>query len=252
MNNQDPLFNYCLRLGDNSLILSHRLSQTCASAPFLEEDIALTNIALDLLGQASAYYKYAAELENKGRTEDDLAYHRNEREFFNFQLVEYPNTDFAYIIARQFLCDAFYYHLYQQLSNSKDEKLAAISAKSLKEVTYHLRHSGQWLIRLGNGTDESKQRVQNAINDLWTFTQEMFEADNIDEILLENGIAADLKTIKAGWDEVVTEIFKKSDIKIPDCAYFVKGSKQGIHTEHFGHMLSDMQYLQRSYPDAKW
>ena len=252
MNNKDPLFQYCLRLGDNSLILSHRLSQTCATAPFLEEDVALSNIALDLLGQASAFYKYAVELEDKGRTEDDLAYHRNERDYFNFQLAEYPNTDFAYIIVRQFLADAFYYHLYQQLSSSKDEKLAAIAAKSLKEVTYHLRHSGQWMIRLGNGTEESKRRVQNAVNDLWTYTQEMFEADSIDEILLEDGIAADLKTVKKSWDEVVADLFKKSAIKTPDCGYFVTGSKQGIHSENFGHMLSDMQYLQRAYPDAKW
>jgi ring-1,2-phenylacetyl-CoA epoxidase subunit PaaC len=252
MNNQAPLFQYCLRLGDNSLILSHRLSQLCATAPLLEEDVALTNIALDLLGQASAFYKYAAELEDKGRTEDDLAYHRSERDYFNFQLAEYPNTDFAYIIVRQFLADAFHYHLFQQLSNSNDEELASIAAKSLKEVTYHLRHSGQWIIRLGNGTEESRRRVQNAVNDLWTYTQEMFEADNIDEVLLEDGIAADLKTVKKYWDEVVAELFKKSTIKTPDCKYFAKGSKQGIHSENFGHMLSDMQYLQRAYPDAKW
>ncbi|HIA37026.1 MAG TPA: phenylacetate-CoA oxygenase subunit PaaI [Flavobacteriales bacterium] len=252
MNNQNPLFQYCLRLADNSMILSHRLSQTCASAPFLEEDVALTNIALDLLGQASAFYKYAVEIEDKGRTEDDLAYHRNERDYLNFQLVEYPNTDFAYIIVRQFLADAFYYHLYQQLSKSKDEKLASIAAKSLKEVTYHLRHSGQWMIRLGKGTEESKQRVQVAVNDLWTYTQELFEADNIDEILLGDGIAADLNLVKKSWEEVVSELFKKANIKPPECRYFVTGSKQGIHTESFGHMLSDMQYLQRAYPDAKW
>ena len=252
MNKEELLFQYCLRMADNNLILSHRLAELCSKGPILEEDIALTNISLDLLGQASSFYKYCAELENKGRTEDDLAYHRNERHFYNFQLSEYPNMDFAYVIVRQFFTDSYNYFLYEMLSKSKDEKLAAICAKSLKEVTYHLRHSRHWVISLGGGTNESHNKIQDAVNALWMYTGELFEADNVDTSLLAIEISCDLKKVQEKWFSEITKTLDSSNIVIPDSKYFTKGSKEGIHTEHLGHILSDMQFLQRAYPEAKW
>jgi|ETNmetMinimDraft_21_1059911.scaffolds.fasta_scaffold04958_5 ring-1,2-phenylacetyl-CoA epoxidase subunit PaaC len=252
MKKEELLYNYSVRIADNCLILSHRLSELCAKGPVLEEDIALTNISLDLLGQSSAFYKYSAELENKGRTEDDIAFHRSERHFYNFQLSEYPNIDFAYVIVRQFFSDVYHYYLFDFLSQSKDQKMAAISAKSLKEVTYHLRHSSHWLNILGNGSEESQLKIQKAVDSLWIYTGELFVPDDLDKKLLSMKIGVDLKELKTLWMNKINEVFQASKLSKPTSNYFMSGSKEGVHTECLGHILSDMQYLQRSYPGAEW
>jgi ring-1,2-phenylacetyl-CoA epoxidase subunit PaaC len=252
METQTALFQYCLRLGDSSLVLSQRLGEWCGHGPILEEDIALTNISLDLIGHATAMLQYAAKVEGKGRNEDELAYLRNERDFRNALLVEQPNGDYACTIARQFLFDAFQYYYYQELQKSKDETIAALAAKSLKEITYHLRHSSQWVLRLGDGTAESHQRIQSALNDLWTYTGDLFDMDEVDVLLVKEGIASDLKAIKAKWNNHVSEILEKATIQIPAESYMQGGSRDGKHTEHLGFLLAEMQYLPRTYPTAKW
>lgn len=249
---KDKLFKYILRLADNALILGHRLSENCSKGPYLEEDISITNTALDLLGQAEAFYKYAAQVEGAGRTEDDLAYKRPENEFYNLQLTEQPNDDFAHIQVRQFFMDAYYYYLYLQLKDSKDETIAAISAKSLKEVTYHLRRSSEWIIRLGKGTADSKKRIQQALDDFWQFTHEMFLPDAIDKALSQEGVGANLVEIKKNWDTKVNEVLQQADLTRPEDGYQALGSKKGYHTEFLGYILAEMQYLPRAYPDAKW
>ncbi len=246
------LFKYILRLADNSLILGHRLSENCSWGPYLEEDISITNTALDLLGQAEELLIYAAEVENEGRTADDLAYKRPEIEYYNVQLTEQPNEDFAHIQVRQFFMDAFNFYLYSALKNSSDTTIAAISAKSLKEVTYHLRRSSEWMIRLGKGTSESKERVNKAVNNLWQFTSELFEMDEVDEALISEGIAVDLNEIKKLWNDKVTEIFEMANISKPEDGYKATGSRKGYHTEYLGYILAEMQYLPRAYPTAKW
>jgi ring-1,2-phenylacetyl-CoA epoxidase subunit PaaC len=249
---QTNLFKYTLRLADNALILGHRLSENCSKGPYLEEDISITNTALDLLGQAEAFYKYAAQVEDAGRTADDLAYKRPESEFYNLQLTEQPNGDFANIQVRQFFIDTFNFYLYAQLKNSKDQTLSAIAAKSLKEVTYHLRRSSEWIIRLGKGTTESKQRVQQALDDLWQFTHEMFLADTVDQTLLKEGVGANLTEIKTNWDTKVNEVLNLAALTRPEDGYQALGSKEGHHSEYLGYILAEMQYLPRAYPDAMW
>jgi ring-1,2-phenylacetyl-CoA epoxidase subunit PaaC len=252
MDKSSALFQYCLRLADSSLILGQRLSEWCGHGPILEEDIALTNVALDLVGQATALFQYAAKVEGKGRTEDDLAYQRNERDFKNVFLVEQPNGDYAGTIARQFLFDAYQYYFYEELQKSKDETISALAEKSLKEISYHLRHSSQWVLRLGDGTSESHQRIQNAINDLWMFTGDLFDMDEMDAVLIKDGIAVELKPIKEKWNKHVAEIIEKATLKIPEQMFMQRGSREGKHTEHLGFLLAEMQYLPRTYPGAKW
>ena len=246
------LYKYCLRLADNSLILGHRLSEYCSRGPYLEEDLSITNTSLDLLGQAEELFKYAAEVEGKGRTADDLAYKRPEIEFYNVQLTEQPNGDFAHLIVRQFFMDAYNFYLYTSLTQSGDKMIASISAKSLKEVTYHLRRSSEWIIRLAKGTSESKIRIDKAINDLWQFTFEMFEMEEVDQELIEQGIAVDLNDIRGQWNDKVNEIFKMADLSRPEDGYIATGSRKGHHTEYLGYILSEMQYLPRAYPTAEW
>ena len=230
MNSKDTLFKYCLRLGDSNLILGHRLSGWSSNGPVLEEDIALTNIALDLIGQARYLYQYAAEVEGKGRTEDDLAYKRAEREFYNNLITELPNGDFGYTIARQFLVDTFDYYFYSELVNSKDERLAALAARALKEVTYHLRHSSQWILRLGDGTEESHNRVQTALNDLWMFTGELFEMNEVDEVLIKEDIAPDLNPIREKWNKKVAGVLSEATLTKPEDGWMQTGSRDGKHT----------------------
>ena len=246
------LFEYLLRLGDSSLILGHRLSEWCGHGPVLEEDIAMTNIALDLVGQARTILTYAGEVEGKDRTEDDLSYLRDERHFRNALLTEQPNGDFGCTVVRQFLYTAFSYFLFEGLKKSKDQKLSAIAEKSLKEVTYHLRHSSEWLIRFGDGTDESHRRVQNAIDDLWMFTDDMFTMNNVDETLIKEGIAFDLNQVKQKWEKMVVDIFSKAKLTVPQNVFMITGSREGKHTEHLGYLLAEMQFLPRAYPGAKW
>lgn len=250
--NKQALFEYCLWLGDNNLILGHRLSEWCGHGPILEEDIALINIALDLIGQSRTLLTFAGELENKGRSEDDLAYLRDCREFKNALLLEQPNGDFAKTITRQFFFDAFHYHLYKELAKSKNENLSAIAEKGLKEITYHLRHSSEWVKRLGDGTEESHNKMQNAIDELWMYTDDLFEISETEESLVKANIIPSVETIRPYWTEQVNSIIKEATLKIPENTFMLNGSKKGNHTEHLGYLLAEMQFLQRAYPGASW
>lgn len=252
MTTQEALFKYTLRLGDTNLILGQRLSEWTGHGPFLEEDLALTNIALDITGAAKSFLEYAAQVENKNRTADDLAYFRNDRQFLNPKLTEQPNGDYAKTIVRQVIMDCFNFYFYKELASSKDETLAGIAQKSLKEVNYHLRHSSSWLERFGDGTEESNQRAQQAINELWQFTNELFEMDEVDTILLKEGISVDLNLVKQKWENHITDVIKKSTLKIPENVFMQTGSRKGIHTEHLAYILLEMQAIPRMYPDAKW
>jgi len=245
------LFTYTLRIADSSLILGQRMTEWCTKGPTLEEDIALSNISLDMFGQANGFYEYAAQLDGS-KSANDLAFLRNEREFFNHQMVEIENGHFGKTIIRNFLHDAFNLLFYTKLAESKDETLAALGAKSLKEVKYHLHHSTNWLIRLGDGTEESNAKVQESLEEIWQFTAELFEMDEIDTELLNSGIAVDNKALKLEWDKIVNNTLKKAKLKRPEDDYMATGGKKGMHTEYLGFLLAEMQFLQRAYPDAKW
>ena len=246
------LYKYVLALGDDALILGQRLSQWAYKGPFLEEDIALSNISLDMFGRANLLLEYAATLKGNGTTSDELAFKRNEREFSNHIICEQPNGNFADTMVRQFFLDAFYKLFLQKLTNSKDEQLSAIAQKSIKETTYHLRHSSKWIIRLGDGTAESHAKVQSAIDNLWMFSDELFEINEIDKEMVKKKIGVDCSSIKAEWDKIIDEVLAEAALKRPEDTHMTTGGREGIHTEHLGHLLSDMQYLQRAYPDAKW
>jgi ring-1,2-phenylacetyl-CoA epoxidase subunit PaaC len=251
----NALFEYLIRLGDDRLVLGNRLSEWCGHGPILEEDIAMSNVALDLLGQAAMFLHYAGEVEGKGRDEDALAYFRDEVEFRNCQLVELPIGDFAFTIARQFVFDVHAVVLLDALSQSTHAQLAAIAAKALKEAKYHVRHSGEWMLRLGDGTEDSHRRIQKALNDLWRFTPGMFEADDVDRAMHEAGIAPDLAAVKAQWDVLVKELTERATLTLPhDEAPTGKrrGGRTGAHTEHLGHLLAEMQIVARSHPGATW
>ena len=252
MTTQEALFKYILRIGDTNLILGQRLSEWTGHGPFLEEDLALTNITLDITGAAKSLLEYAALVEAKGRTEDDLAFLRNDRQFFTVQITELPNGDYARTIARQVLIDCFDFYFYQELAKSKDETLAGIAQKSLKEVTYHLRHTSAWLERFGDGTEESHNKVQLALNELWQYTNELFEMNEVDETLIQEGIAVDLNLVKSKWEKHILELVEKSTLTIPENVFMQTGSRKGLHTEHLAFILAEMQALPRMYPDAKW
>ncbi len=250
--NSTPLINYLLHLGDNTLILSQRNSEWCGHGPVLEQDIAITNISLDLLGQARNIYSYSATLIGGDATEDSLAYLRKEREFKNCLLVEQPNGDWAQTILRQFCFSQYQYSLYQQLLNSKDIQLAAIVEKSIREVAYHLRWSSEWVIRLGDGTEESHRRMLKAIEELWSYTGEMFIPAGYEKDLLKEGIGADLDKIKQEWLTKTGAIFSEATLPMPKNVFMQTGGKEGVHTEHLGFILTELQYMQRAYPGAKW
>jgi ring-1,2-phenylacetyl-CoA epoxidase subunit PaaC len=245
------LFSYTLRIADNSLILGQRMSEWCSNGPTLEEDIAMSNISLDMFGQANGFYQYAAQLDGT-KSADELAFRRNEREFFNHQLVEQENGNFGTTMVRNFLHDAFNFLFYTELSKSKDETLSALASKSLKEVKYHFRHSSNWLVRLGDGTEESNARTQVALEELWMYTGELFEMDVLDTELLNEGISVDNSALKTEWDRMVNNTLAKAKLTRPEDAYMATGGKKGLHTEYLGFILSEMQFLQRAYPDAKW
>ncbi len=249
----EHLFEYCLRLGDTSLVLGHRLSEWCGHGPLLEEDIALTNIALDHIGQATSLLHYAGQLEQKGRDEDNLAYFREVGEFRNALLSEQPNGDFACTMLRQFFIDAFNFHLYNLLKESQDATLSAIAIKSHKEITYHLRHSSEWVVRLGQGTEESKRRLESAFAELWMYTGELFEMTETDENLIQAGIAFSLNEVQTKWRQSVEDTFKRAGLALPNYQdWMASGSRKGIHTEYLGYLLAEMQVLARANPDAKW
>ena len=252
MTKQEALFEFLLRKADDSLILGHRLSEWCGHGPILEEDIALTNIALDLIGQATELYKYAAEVEGKGRTEDDLAFLRLEKEYKNVLLVEQPNGDFGKTIVRQFFFDQFENLLFQSLTESKDEHLAAIASKTILEIRYHLKHSSEWMIRLGDGTEESHERVQDSVNDLARFIDELFFQDEVDEILIQEGIIPDVKKLRAEFDKNIDEVLSEATLHLPKENWQREGGRKGIHSEHLGYLLTELQYMQRAYPGMEW
>ena len=249
---KEALFNYVLRIADDSLILGQRLAEWCGHGPILEEDIALTNISLDLIGQATNLYQFASELEGNKRTEDQLAFLRVDREFTNCLLVEQPNKDFGYTIARQFYFDTFRKLFFEALTKSTDEKLAAIAEKSLKETKYHLKHSSEWIIRLGDGTEESKRRIQEAINFHWRYTQELFFQNEIDSQLNELEIAIDLNSLKENWMNYVVSVLNQATLEIPSNSFKQEGGRLGFHSEHLGYMLAEMQYMQRAFPNLEW
>ncbi|PYP77766.1 MAG: phenylacetate-CoA oxygenase subunit PaaI [Gemmatimonadetes bacterium] len=244
-----------LRLGDDRLVLGHRLSEWCGHAPILEEDIALANVALDLLGQATLFLRRAGEVEGKGRDEDALAYFREAVEFRNCLLVEQPNGDFGFTIARQFLFDVHAVVTLDALSRSTSAEIAALAAKSLKEAKYHVRHSGEWMLMLGDGTDESHRRVQRALDELWRFTPELFVADGVAARLAVQGIAPDLPALHAKWETIVRDVVGRATLTLPHESMHsphLRGGRSGMHSEHLGHMLAELQIVARSHPGAKW
>jgi len=249
MNN---LIQYILGIADNALILGQRLGELCGHGPSLETDIAMTNISLDLLGQTRSYYQYVAIMQGGEATEDTIAFLRLEREYKNVLLVEQPNTDFGYSIARQFLFDVFHLALLEELQNSKDEMLSAIAKKSIKEVLYHTRFSSDWIKRLGDGTEESHNRIQTAINDLWIFTDELFHQTDADKAMVAEGIGVDTSLLKSNYYKKVSSVLDEASLQTPVVEYFQKGGKQGIHSEHMGYILSELQYMQRTYPNMTW
>ena len=251
MTSQD-LFNFCLRLGDTCLILSHRQSELCSKGPFLEEDIAQTNLGLDLLGQAESLLIYAAELEGNGRTADDLVFKRPERDFYNFMLAEQPNTDFSFTIVRQYFMTIYLTKVYEVLSEVYDEVISGISAKASKEISYHKQHLFMWLKRLGDGSQEGHDRIQNAVNELWMFLGELYEEDELDITMQKAGFAISGSKMKSYLMRQIKMDLNEATLSIPENVYMVSGSKKGIHTEYLGYLITEMQYLQRAYPDAKW
>ena len=249
----DTLFEFLLRLGDNALILGHRLSEWCGHAPALEEDIALANTALDLMGQTQFWLGLAAEVEGKGRSADDLAFLRDVWDFRNLLLVEVPNEDFGRTIMRQFLFDAYHSILMTHLTQSKNKRVAEIAEKAIKEVAYHVERSADTVVRLGDGTAESHAFMQNALTYLWPYVGEMFTSDAVDAAMAKTGVAPDPTTMRAEFDGLVTRVMAEATLQIPDDPFCHKGGRTGAqHSEHLGHLLAQMQWMQRAYPDSRW
>ena len=243
---------YATRLGDDAVVLGHRVSEWCSNAPFLEEDLALQNVALDLIGRARMYYTYAAELADDGRDEDDFAFMRDQREYRNLLLMELPRGDFAYTMVRQLFADVYNMLYLEQLLASSDETLAAIAAKAIKESRYHLRRSHEWLLRLGIGTEESHARAQAAVDDIWGFTHEMFELDEAEQQLADAGVGVDSAALKEAWTRQVGAILQEATLELPGETWAVRGGREGYHTEFLGQMLNEMQSVHRAYPGQKW
>lgn len=252
MDTREALFEYCLRIGDNSMVLGHRMSEWCSRGPILEEDIAMTNISLDLFGQCRNIFTYAGDVEGKGRDEDALAYHRPEHHFRSVLLTEQPNDHFGTTMARQMLFSVFHYYFYKELAKSNDEHLAAFAAKSLKETTYHMRHSSEWVIRLGDGTEESHAKMQEGLNKIWSYRHELFEKDAVEEHLIGLGIAVDTANIRDAFDKHIAEVISRATLEIPEEGWLATGGRKGYHSEYLGHILAEFQSLARAYPDAKW
>jgi ring-1,2-phenylacetyl-CoA epoxidase subunit PaaC len=247
-----PLVQYTLRLADTALVLGHRLSEWVGHAPVLEEDLALGNMGLDLIGQARALYAYAGEAEGKGRDEDALAYLRDVADYRNLLLAEQPNGDFAVTMVRQLLYAAFAHPFFEALARSKDATLAAIAAKAVKEMAYHLRHSAEWVIRLGDGTEEGQRRAQDALEELWPYTAEMFEVDQVERALIEAGVAVDPASVRPTWNKTIDEVLAEATLTRPRDTFVQSGGRTGRHSEHLGHVLAELQFMQRAYPDAQW
>jgi ring-1,2-phenylacetyl-CoA epoxidase subunit PaaC len=249
---ETPLVLYVLRRADDALILGHRLSEWCGHAPMMEEDMALANMGLDLLGQARELYSYAAKVDDNGNDEDKFAYLRDVRQYRNLLLLEQPNGDFAGTMARQFFYAVFADLYWRAMMNSRDATLAAIAAKSEKESAYHVRHSSEWMVRLGDGTDESHRRAQTAVDDLWAYTGEMFEVDDSERGLINAGIAIDPATLRQEWLETVSNVVREATLVLPKSDWMQQGGRSGRHSEHLGHLLSELQSMQRTFPGATW
>lgn len=250
--NNNALFQYVIGLADDSLILGQRTSEWCSKGPFLEEDIALSNLALDYIGRARLFYQYAAQVEGQGRTEDDIAYFRDERDYTNLLINELPNFDFGFSIVRQYFIDAHACLYLEQLQKSSDQQLAQIAAKAIKESRYHLKRSKTWVLQLGLGTVESKTRMQNAIDELWGYTPELFISTPQEQTLLASAVAVNREDLKGQWEHEVSAHLADSGLSIPEQSWKVVGGRIGDHSEHLGHLLSHMQILQRSYPGLEW
>lgn len=249
---KESLLKYVLQLADNAMILGQRLAETCGHGPILEQDIAITNISLDLIGEARVLYQYAAEIEGDGKTEDDYPYKRDVRDWQNILLVEQPNGHFGHIIMRQFMFDCYHYFHLKAMTNSSDERVSQIAAKTIKEATYHLKYSSEWVIRLGDGTEESHGKMQEALNDRIRFFDEAFIPSKIEKDESLVGISVDCESIRdLAWEKFST-VCQKANLTIPEVKFPQKGGKDGLHTEHFGYLLSELQFLQKSYPNSNW
>lgn len=246
------LSKYILQIADTSFILSHRLGEYSSNGPFLEEDLAITNTSLDHIGLAEVLYNHVAEIEGNKQTGDEIAFRRNENEYFNLCIVEQENTDFAFVVVRQYFIDLFNIYFFEELKNSKDELLSAMANKSFKEMKYHLRRSREWVLRLGQGTKESNAKMQNAINDLWKYTSTFFEMNAVDQEMLKQGIGVDLSKIETLWSKEINNHFAITNLTIPEGEVFVPKGKLGFHTEKLGHLLCDLQFLHNKYPNATW
>jgi ring-1,2-phenylacetyl-CoA epoxidase subunit PaaC len=252
MDSKTALYRYILRLGDNAAILGHKLGEWCGHGPELEEDIAIINTSLDLLGHARSLYSYAAEVEGAGRSEDDIAFLRQEREYINALICETPNGHYGDTIARQFLFDHFNLLLFTELEKSSDETIAGIAAKAIKEIRYHVRRSTEWTLRLGDGTEESHNKIQQSFNDIWKYTGDLFVQDESDDLIIEAGIGPDLNSLLPTWKENVKAGLVQATLSMPEDEWMQQGSKEGRHTENMGHLLSELQYMQRTYPGCEW
>jgi len=249
---KQAVLNYTIRLGDDAVVMGHRVAEWCRNAPFLEEDLALSNVALDFIGRARMFYGYAAELADDGRKEDDFAYMRDHREYQNLLIMELPRGDFAYTMVRQLLVDVFNLYYLEQLINSTDETLAAIASKAIKETRYHLRRSHEWVLRLGLGTDESKIRAQKAVDDIWGFTHELFDVDELEQQMVDAGIGVDNRNLQQHWSAKVKSILEQATLIVPEDSWKVKGGREGYHTEYLGQMLNEMQCVHRANPGLEW
>lgn len=246
------LYNYILGIADNSLILGHRLGELTGHGPSLETDIACTNISLDLFGQVRSYFQYAGKIAGDARSEDDIAMLRKENEYKSVLLVEQPNTNFAYTIGRQFLFDVYHLMFLSELQKSTDLTLSAIANKCIKEVSYHERFSSDWIRRLGDGTEESNKKMQEAINDLWTYTDELFHLTEADQAMVSEGVGVDVTALKEAYYKKVNDVLTEATLETPELKYFQKGGKQGVHTEYMGYILAELQFMQRAYPGMEW
>lgn len=248
----DQLLHTVVQIADDHLILGHRLSEWCGHAPMLEEDLSMPNMALDLIGQARTLYSYAAVLENEGRSEDDFAYLRTDREYQNCLLVERPNTDFAHTMLRQLYFAIFMQFFWESMHESSDETLKALSHKAVKEISYHVRHCGEWIVRLGDGTEQSAAKTADAVQALHPYTEELFEVDNERQHGIEQGIFPDHGKLKTQWNNTIEQIFVQATVALPEAGFAQTGGRKGLHTEDFGMLLAQLQYLPRAYPGASW
>ncbi len=249
---QKDLSTYCMRIADDSLILGQRLGEWCGHGPVLEEDIALTNVALDILGQSRVLFDYVSQLDDRYANEDEVAFLREEIAYTNLLLTEQPNGDYAHTIFRQFLFDVFRFYFFTELLESKDDVLRGLAEKAIKETTYHRAHSAEWVKRLGDGTEESHSRMQEAVDTLWMYSDEIFESDEVDARCVSEGIGADLGKIKELWEKEVKGVIAEATLSIPDDVWMQTGGRFGKHSEHLGYLLADMQYMQRAYPNLEW